>query len=135
MSDIVRLPKYEYLASFYENYDGDSFWFQVHKKVDMGFNIISEIHFKINVRLYGGDTYEMRDKDTDKRAKAVAAQALVENLLTQAESIKLRTHRDKTGKYGRYLATILYRLPGRKRHYNLLTLLRRRGLLTGKYEK
>ena len=135
MEEVVRLPRFEYAASYLSNYDGDSFWFQTHKKVDVGFNIISEVHFTINVRLYGGDTYEMRDKDPEKRAKAVEAKVLAEDLLTLSDSIKLRTYKDSQGKYGRYLATVLYRLPGRKRHANLLTTLRKRGLLTGKFER
>ena len=91
---------YEYRAAYIGNYDGDTVDFDI----DCGFGI----KYRIRTRLLNVDTYEMRGTEGEDKEKAVAAKKLVEEVLTKAEEIIVRTSKDKKGKYGRYLAEILY---------------------------
>jgi micrococcal nuclease len=91
---------YEYRAEYLSNYDGDTVKFMV----DLGFNTF----MKITVRLSGIDTPELRDPDPVMKAKAYEVKDFVRESLMGAKEIIIETEKDKTGKYGRYLATIYY---------------------------
>ena len=91
---------YEYKAEYIKNYDGDTIDF----KVDLGFNI----SFEIKVRLSDIDTYELRESDESLKALAYEAKHFVAEKLSNAEEVIIQTKKDKTGKYGRYLATVIY---------------------------
>jgi len=91
---------YEYRAKYLSNYDGDTVKF----RVDLGFSI----HFDITVRLSGINTHELRDANTELREKGYVAKYRVKELLESADEIIIKTERDKKGKYGRYLAEVIY---------------------------
>ena len=86
--------KYEYEATVVKIIDGDT----VDLAVDLGFHITLTDRF----RLYGINTPETNTKE-GKIAKAV-----VERLSPVGSIVKIKTHKDKRGKYGRWLATIIH---------------------------
>lgn len=92
---------YTYKAKYLSNYDGDTIDFLV----DLGFGI----SYKMRVRLLGVNTPEIRSKIEEERTKARLAKDVVKIELSNAEEIIIKTKKDKTGKYGRYLADILYK--------------------------
>jgi len=109
LNDVVYLDKYQYTdVAFVSNYDGDTMRFVVRKSLDAGFGVIVTGAIPIEVRLLGGDTFEMKDKNAENKAKAVAARDLVQKLLSEAVAIKLVTHKDEKEKYGRYLAEVYF---------------------------
>lgn len=91
---------YEYKAEYIDNYDGDTINFVV----DLGFNVSIELQ----VRLSNIDTYELRDKDPQLKSLAYEAKDFVQKVLIDADEIILKTARNKKGKYGRYLAEVIY---------------------------
>lgn len=91
---------YEYKAEYISNYDGDTIKFMA----DLGFGI----YYKITVRVHGIDTPELRSKDPEEKVKAYEAKEFVREALTNADSIIIKTLKDKKGKYGRYIAEVLY---------------------------
>lgn len=81
--------------------DGDT----IDVDVDLGFHITNQIR----VRLVGVDTPEIFGvkKDSEEYAEGMKAKEFVEQwLLKTANEIILRTEKDRTGKYGRWLGTI-----------------------------
>ena len=96
---------YEYEAYCIKVVDGDTYDF----RVDLGFGIWNTIR----VRLAGYDTPELRSKslaerDHARQAKAFCAQALLGNLGKNPPTVLLRTEKDRTGKYGRYIARVYF---------------------------
>ena len=91
---------YKYRAEYLSNYDGDTIKF----RVDLGF----KIRFDMTVRLSDINTYELRSADTELKERGYVAKYRVKELLESAEEIIIETERDRTGKYGRYLATVYY---------------------------
>jgi micrococcal nuclease len=91
---------YEYMVRYVSNYDGDTIRFVA----DLGFGV----SFNIQVRLSDVDTYELRSKDANLKALAYEAKEHVAAKLSSANNILIKTEKDKTGKYGRYLATVFY---------------------------
>lgn len=89
---------YEYKAIYIYNYDGDT----VDLVVDLGFNI----SFEIKVRMLGIDAYELKDKAN--KELSYKAKDYVKDKLSNASEIIVKTKKDTTEKYGRYLATIFY---------------------------
>ena len=87
---------YNYKAELLKVVDGDT----VDMNVDMGFNV----RIKQRMRLYGIDTAELRDKDEDKRKKALKAKDYVCELLKLNQSYEIETY--KEDKYGRLLVKI-----------------------------
>lgn len=71
--------------------------------IDLGLNV----HIRERIRLYGVDTPETRGADK-VRGLEVAEQ--VSRLLASVEWVTVRTIKDRTGKYGRYLAEV--EIPG-----------------------
>jgi micrococcal nuclease len=85
---------YIYNAKIISVYDGDS----VTAEVDLGFNI----KFEMKIRLALINTPEIRGEE--REAGLVSRDALIEKILNK--EVVIETDRDKTGKYGRYVATI-----------------------------
>jgi len=85
---------YEYKALVTKVYDGDT----VTAVVDLGF----KVSFTIKVRLYGINTPEVRGEE---REQGLISRARLRELILGKEVI-IKTVKDKTGKYGRYLAEI-----------------------------
>ena len=87
--------QYTYNATCTSVYDGDS----VTLDIDLGFNMVMH-HQKI--RLLGIDTPELRGEE---RAEGLVAAARLRNLIG-GKKVTLESHKDKSGKYGRWLGTI-----------------------------
>ena len=85
---------YTYKAKVISVYDGDT----VTCEVDLGF----EIKMTIKVRLYGIDTPELRGEE---REAGLVVRDIVREMILDRYVI-LKTMKDKTGKYGRYLGNI-----------------------------
>lgn len=88
--------EYWYKAIVADVYDGDSLTVDL----DFGFE-----HWRKNMklRLYGIDTPELRG---DERAAGIAVRDYVRSLIPVGTPIVLNTFKDRTGKYGRYLARV-----------------------------
>lgn len=89
---------YKYKAIYKSNYDGDTIKFDV----DLGFSV----HLNVTVRLSRVDTPELRGTDAVTKELAYKAKDRVANILSNATSIFIITEKDKTGKYGRYIAEV-----------------------------
>ena len=85
---------YTYKAFVVKVYDGDT----ITVLTNVGFNI----NIKMKLRLSLIDTPELRGEE--REAGLVARDALREKILNK--TVYIKTEKDKTGKYGRYLATI-----------------------------
>jgi len=81
-------------------YDGDTCTLDI----DLGLNIIIR---KEKVRLYGINTPELRGVDEETKAEGIAARDWLQDQLDGADEILIRTHKDKSGKYGRLLGELL----------------------------
>ena len=86
---------YTYKAKCTDVYDGDS----VTLDIDLGFN---QWMLNQKIRLYGIDTPEIRG--AERETGLVSAQRIRE--LIENREVTLKSHKDKAGKYGRWLATI-----------------------------
>lgn len=93
---------YEYFAAVTRVVDGDT----LELMVDLGFGT----HRKDRFRLLDVDTPEVYGvkKDSEEYAKGKQCSEFVDNWLRELGNYKCRvvTHKDKKGKYGRYLAEI-----------------------------
>lgn len=86
---------YTYKAKIIDVYDGDT----VTAMVDLGF-----LHFQeMKLRLYGIDTPEIRgsEKVEGKKVRDIL------RLMILDKDVTIKSYKDKQGKYGRYLATIV----------------------------
>lgn len=101
--NIPMIHRYHYIAEVVRVIDADTIVF----KIDLGFDTHRVEHIRVldydapEVKLYSGVTQE--EKDLGLKAKARA-----EELLPVGKKVALETFKDKTGKYGRYLANIMY---------------------------
>ena len=86
---------YTYKARCTSVYDGDS----VTLDIDLGFNIV--MHNQ-KIRLLGINTPEVRGSD---RLDGLISRDRLRELI-EGKDIIMASHRDKSGKYGRWLATI-----------------------------
>ena len=80
-------------------YDGDTCTLDI----DLGLNTI---RCKEKVRLYGIDTPELRGVSDEEKERGRAARDWLWEKLDEAEEVVIRTHKDKSGKYGRLLGTL-----------------------------
>jgi micrococcal nuclease len=85
---------YTYKAKVVGVYDGDT----ITCEVDLGF----EVKMTIKVRLLGIDTPELRGEE---REAGLVVRDIVREMILDKE-IHLKTKKDKTGKYGRYLGEV-----------------------------
>lgn len=92
--------KYVYDVELVSIYDGDT----VRVNIDLGFGHIwkGDDGKGVKLRLYGINTPELRGDEKEEGLKS--KEALVE--LLKDKDLILKTHKDSTGKYGRYLATL-----------------------------
>ena len=88
---------YVYKARVVSVYDADT----VTLDIDLGFNVRTTQ----KIRLYGINTWEIRGPEKPKGI--IARNWLREQIL--GAPVFLRTHKDKQGKYGRYLGTLYKR--------------------------
>ena len=86
---------YEYRAFIASVYDGDS----LRADVDLGFGVVIK---KMPLRLSGIDAPEVKGED---RPLGLASRDALSGRILGREVI-IRTEKDRTGKFGRYLATI-----------------------------
>ncbi|MEP2935893.1 MAG: thermonuclease family protein [Gilvibacter sp.] len=86
---------YNYKAHIKDVYDGDT----VTAVVDLGF-----LHYQeMKLRLYGIDTPELRGEE---REQGLIVRDIVREMILDKE-VEIHSFKDKQGKYGRYLATII----------------------------
>lgn len=102
---------YVYRAKVISVYDADT----VKLDIDLGMNMW--IH-KTNVRLYGINAPEVRGIE---RPKGIRARDRLRELI-QGQDVIIRTHKDRTGKFGRYLCE-LYTIEKDGRLININELL------------
>jgi len=95
----LELSLYTYRANVLRVVDGDT----IDLDIDMGL----DTHRHERIRLYGIDTPETYGvkKDSEEYQAGMRAKQRVADLIA-AREVWVETHKDKTGKYGRYLATI-----------------------------
>ena len=89
---------YEYRCKVVKIIDGDN----VDVDIDLGFGVW--LH-KERVRLYGIDTPESRTRDLEEKKYGLAAKDFLTGMLDD-DQIILKTHKDKTGKFGRILGEL-----------------------------
>jgi micrococcal nuclease len=89
---------YEYQATILKVVDGDT----VHARVDLGF----DTHVGMKLRLSGINAPEMKTPE-GLPAKDHLTQLLGQHGPTGQVPLVIRTEKDRTEKYGRYLATLL----------------------------
>ncbi len=75
------------------------------------------------VRLFGINTPEIKSKNEEERKQAIKARDFVQRRIPVDSQVVIETHKDKSGKYGRLLATV-YLLDGS----NINNMLVARGL-------
>lgn len=91
---------FTYSATVVEIYDGDT----VTLDVDLGFNI----RFKNKFRLYGIDAWEVRGEE---RERGLVARDWLRQVFPVDSVLFIKTEKDQTGKYGRYLVTMYRKTP------------------------
>jgi micrococcal nuclease len=91
---------FTYRAIVTSVYDGDT----ITATLDLGFGIQRN---KVKLRLYGMNTPELRTKDPQEKKDAVDARDFLRSQILHKDVV-VETIKDKTGKYGRYLAIIHY---------------------------
>jgi len=90
---------YHYRAIFKSNYDGDT----ITVDLDLGLNIW--VH-QLKVRLFGINTPELRSGSEEDKEAGRVARDFVSRRIPEGSEVVVKTHRDKTGKYGRLLGTV-----------------------------
>ena len=94
MNDLLYTYKVSQIHSIY---DGDTMTVDI----DLGFNMIMG---KRVLRLFGIDTPELRGEE---REEGLKVRDYVRELVEEVDEIYIKSHKDKSGKYGRILATVL----------------------------
>lgn len=87
---------YEYNATVKFAYDGDTFTLTV----DLGL----DVYKVIKVRLYGIDTPELKTGTAESKVAGHTAATYVQKYVGQ--QVRIKTIKDSTEKYGRFLANI-----------------------------
>ena len=91
---------YEYKGTVVKVVDGDT----IDVMVDLGFKTYKEVR----VRLNGIDTPEIyRPSCNEELEHGRQAKVYVENMILDKE-VTIQTHKDRTGKYGRYIASVFF---------------------------
>ena len=81
-------------------YDGDTCTVDI----DLGLNIVIR---KEKIRLFGINTPEIRGGTEEEKEKARQARDWLHEHLDSADEVLIRTHKDKSGKYGRLLGELI----------------------------
>jgi micrococcal nuclease len=98
MSDFITVASdYVYDAVVLNVVDGDT----IDVDVDLGFHV----HQNMRLRLSGIDTPELNSPDPEKRAAALKAKEYLTTLVA-GKKVVIETFRDKTEKFGRFLAKV-----------------------------
>ncbi len=99
--DFIEKYTYHYNVKVLDVYDGDT----IRVEIDFGFGMIwrGNTGKGVSIRLYGIDTPEIRGEE--RPDGLIARDKLREEIL--GKNIVLKTIKDKTGKYGRYLGIII----------------------------
>lgn len=90
---------YTYHANVVRVIDGDTLVLDI----DLGCHIWLRGE---HCRLFGIDTAEVRTRNPWHKAHGLAAKAFVEDLLPRGRKVRVRTHLDRSGKYGRLLVDV-----------------------------
>ena len=96
--------RYEYRAKLIRVVDGDTIDFEI----DLGLNTL----VRIRTRVFGVDTPETYGEkhDSDEYRKGVVAKAATLSYINESKDddgyVLVKTFKDKTGKYGRWLADV-----------------------------
>lgn len=95
---------YEYIGKVVNVVDGDT----IDIEIDLGFNI----QCKTRIRLLGIDTPEIYGvlKQSEEYKRGLKSKFFVESKILN-QKVLIKTKKDKTGKYGRYLASVYYSFP------------------------
>lgn len=111
---------YWYKAEVLKVVDGDT----IKLLVDLGLGSSR----RITLRLYGINTPEVYGvpKESEEYKKGMEATVFVKERL-EDKTLWIRTHKDKTGKYGRYLADVFFQDEDGK-HVSITKLLLEDGL-------
>ena len=111
---------YWYKAEVMRIVDGDT----IKLRVDLGLDSSR----RITLRLYGINTPEIRGvpKDSEEYERGMKAKVFVEERLV-GKNLWVHAYRDRTGKYGRYLADVLFQDDDGK-HVSITKLLLEDGL-------
>lgn len=96
--EVLRL-RYEYFAKLDRVVDGDT----VDMFVDLGLNTWSHQRF----RLKGINAPEMREKPQGQDAKETLKALIDLHKAPKTGELIVKTHKDKRGKYGRFVATLI----------------------------
>ena len=95
LQDTIAGSLYFYRAICVSVYDGDT----VRLDIRLGLDVVLS---NVSCRLYGINTPELRGGD---KAAGIAARNRLRQLVL-GEDLVIQTHKDRRGKYGRYLATL-----------------------------
>ena len=95
LQDSIAGSLYYYRAKCVSVYDGDT----VRLDIMLGLDVVLS---NVSCRLYGINTPELRGEDKDA---GIAARNRLRQLVL-GEELVIQTHKDRRGKYGRYLATL-----------------------------
>lgn len=97
---------YWYPVSLVKVVDGDT--------LDLEFDLGFSVKAQHRVRLWGVDAPEIHShkKGTPERERGELCKQLVESWLNEADALFVHTVKDKTGKFGRYLATVTREVGG-----------------------
>jgi len=96
----MKTNLYHYNAHVTAVYDGDT----ITVDIDLGLGVWLK---KQKIRLYGINTPELRGGTPETKAKGREARDWLRTIILDRDII-LQTHKDKTGKYGRWLGTIYF---------------------------
>lgn len=89
---------YEYTFTLDRVVDGDT----IDASVNLGFDVTT----KQRIRLLGINAPETRTKDLDEKKKGLQAKEWLKQILDCDKALLIKTHKDKKGKFGRYLGYI-----------------------------
>jgi len=93
---------HEYKCKILRVVDGDT----VDVDIDLGFGIWMH---KERVRLLGIDTPESRTRDKEEKKFGLLSKEYVKSRYPVGSMAVLRTHKDKTGKFGRILGELVWK--------------------------
>lgn len=112
---------YEYKAKITRVVDGDT----IDAEVDLGFGVSFRERFRL-ARVNTPETYGVK-KDSEEYAAGMKAKQAVIALVETYDEVVIQTSKDKKGKYGRYIAEVLF-LDGSEPALNLSDYLLEEGL-------